>query len=58
MAEKVLNGRTGFHFTPNNPQSLAALMQDCVSPREKLELKIPTPATAEEMASHYLQLIN
>lgn len=58
MAEKVVNGRTGFHFKPNDPQSLATLMQECANGRDKSDLEIPTPATAEEMAQNYLRLIS
>jgi len=55
MAEKVIEGTSGHHFKPNDPEDLARVLLKCASrPGARKKMQLPRPLSAAQMARRYL----
>lgn len=58
MAEKVIDGVSGFHFRMGSAQDLAAVMRRAIAGAKLKTDNLPVPSCAGEMALHYLDLFS
>lgn len=60
MAEKVVDGVSGRHFTPRDPQALADRLAECCCAETWLRLKKGVPAVlgSEDMARRYMTYVD
>jgi len=59
MAEKIIDGQTGLHFQMGDARDLVRVLALASTPgmAARLRLNLPTVATAEDMATNYLALL-
>lgn len=55
MAEKVVDGVSGYHFRMGSAQDLATTIRRAISSRDLLAGNLPQPLSATDMAAHYMK---